>query len=81
MTPDNDLYTDWDRPASEIVTEKAQESEEEETGDTEVISDMCTLTEAQGFIQRIKKLAGQLGDVELMNSAVSTEGDLCTESG
>ena len=37
---------------------------------------MCTLTEVQDYIQRIKKLAAHLGDSDLLNSVVSTESDL-----
>ena len=76
MTCDSDLYTDWDKPAKEILAEKTQESDEDEGETEEDTTKMFTLTEAQDYIQRIKKLAAHLGDSDLLNSAVSTESDL-----
>ena len=67
VTCDSDLYTDWDKPAKEILAEKAQESDEDEGETEEETTQMCTLTEAQDYIQRIKKLAAHLGDSDLLN--------------
>lgn len=80
VTCDEELYTDWDKPAQEILAEKGQESEEEEEeGGTDEVAttQMCTLTEAQDYIQQIKKLAAHLGDSDLLNSLMSSESILC----